>query len=74
MFESFSLKITLTAILLNKTSAHTRPIPPAILREVANRKVSAFLHIQDELLGRGFIALTLTVEFKSISPVFITSL
>jgi hypothetical protein len=29
-------------ILLNKTSAHTRPIPPARYREGANRKISGF--------------------------------
>jgi len=32
-----------TVILLNKTSAHTRPIPPATLRKTANRKISGFL-------------------------------
>lgn len=32
--------------LLNKTSAHTRPILPATLRKAANRKVNGFLYFK----------------------------
>ncbi|MEY8214934.1 MAG: hypothetical protein RPR97_10715, partial [Colwellia sp.] len=39
----FSEIFTPVAILLNKTSAHTRSILTATLRKAANRKISGFL-------------------------------